>query len=98
MSSTWLWANSILTSLNYAGMCLWPYRQSPSSNIEIMGTSYNKSDWAKHDSVVSRLADATGVNAHLPENGSHLLRQAIDWREMQGALEALVDSGVDPNT
>ncbi|VUC25554.1 unnamed protein product [Clonostachys rosea] len=68
------------------------------SDEERSGVVYSDSDWDKHYRVVTRLLDETGIDVRLPEHGSPLLHQALNVPEMQGALRALLDRGIDPNT
>jgi ankyrin repeat protein len=68
------------------------------SDEERSGVMYHDTDWDKHYRLVTRLLDETGIDVQLPEHGRPLLRQALDGLEMQGALRALLDKGVDPNT
>lgn len=62
------------------------------------GIIYEESDWPKHYRLVCRLIDESGMDVRQLELGSPLLRQVLDKIERRGALEALLDKGVDPNT
>lgn len=68
------------------------------SDEEGSGVVYFDSDWDKHYRVVTRLLDETGIDVRLPEHGPPFLHQALARLEMQGALRALLDRGIDPNT
>ncbi|CAI6083615.1 unnamed protein product [Clonostachys chloroleuca] len=64
---------------------------------ERSGVLYHDTDWDKHYRLVTRLLDETDIDVRQPEHG-HFLSQALDGLEMQGALRALLDTGIDPNT